>query len=100
MSSSQDWLLLPDLVFNDLMIMVGLQSLESLHRCRQVCKTWNDKIMSNIWENQIRIKVLKVQIEKNWGPDRLPSDEDISHAQWLGKYMIRMKLTPLLFSLS
>ena len=95
MTSSHDWLLLPDLVFNDLMLIIGLQSLESLHRCRQVCKTWNDKITSNIWEHQTRKNILIVGIVKKWvkmsrypemcGPDMLPSDEDISNAKCLGK---------------
>ena len=25
-----------------------------------------------------------MRIEKNWGPEMFPSDEDISHAKWLG----------------
>ncbi len=28
--------MLPDLFLSDVMLMVGIQSLESLHRCRQV----------------------------------------------------------------
>ena len=78
------WLTLPDLIFNDIMMMVGLKSLESLHRCRQVCKTWNEMILRDIWENQRRNKIMKIRIEKNWAPGMLPSDEDISHAKWLG----------------
>ena len=36
MPKPYDWRMLPDLFFSDVMLMVGLQSLESLHRCRQV----------------------------------------------------------------
>ena len=108
------WVTLPDLIFSDIMMMVGLESLESLHRCRQVCSQWNEKILRDIWENQSKKKIMKERIEKNWdleifpkisydirrvsqppgmirkkrivsnwGPGRLPSDEEISHAKWL-----------------
>ena len=43
------WLTLPDLIFSDIMMLIGLESLESLHRCRQVCSKWNEKILSDIW---------------------------------------------------
>ena len=75
---------LPDLIFSDIMMMVGLESLESLHRCRQVCKLWNEKIIRDIWENQSKKRIMKERIERSWGPDMLPSDEEISHAKWLG----------------
>ena len=82
-----DWLSLPELIFSDIMMMVGLESLESLHRCRQVCKTWNEMILRDIWESQTKKKIIKKRIEKNWGwaPGTLPSDEEISHAKWLGE---------------
>lgn len=78
------WLTLPELIFSDIMMMVGLKSLESLHRCRQVCKTWNDMILREIWESQSKKMIMKEKIEKNWGDGywMFPSDEDISHAKW------------------
>ena len=85
------WLTLPDLIFSDIMMMVGLESLESLHRCRQVCKTWNERILRDIWESQSKKRIMKKKIERswsswdwNWEPGMFPSDEDISHAKWLG----------------
>ena len=78
------WVTLPDLIFSDIMMMVGLESLESLHRCRQVCSKWNEKILRNIWESQSKKQIMKERIEKNWGPGMLPTDEEISHAKWLG----------------
>ena len=80
------WLMLPDLIFSDIMMMVGLESLESLHRCRQVCKTWNEMILRDIWESPSRRKIMKERIEKNWGPDNdmLPTDDEISLAKMLG----------------
>ena len=89
------WLTLPDLIFSDIMMIVGLESLESLHRCRQVCSKWNEKILRNIWESQSKKRIMKERIEKNWGPGMFPSyeknwgpgmfpsDEEISHAKWL-----------------
>ena len=80
------WVMLPDLIFSDIMMMVGLESLESLHRCRQVCSKWNEKILRDIWESQSRRKIMKERIEKNWGShyELFPTDEEISHAKWLG----------------
>ena len=88
-SDNQNWLLTPyPDIFDKIMMMVGLSSLESLHRCRQVCSAWNVMIMQNIWENPRNRNIMK--IEKNWGHDHaLPSAEEISHAKWLGRYMKR-----------
>ena len=83
-SLDRDWSRLPDLALADIMFMVGLESLESLHRCRQVCRTWNEKIMENIWGNNKNRKIITVKIAKNWGPRMFPSNEEISHAKWLG----------------
>ena len=77
------WLMLPDLIFSDIMMMVGLESLESLHRCRQVCSTWNEMILRDIWESKSKKRIMKERIEKNWGPGMFPSDEEIYHAKWL-----------------
>ena len=79
------WLKLPEMIFSDIMMMVGLQSLESLHRCRQVCTTWNEKILRDIWESRSKKKIMKERIERSWGPEMFPSDEQISHAKWLGE---------------
>ena len=79
-----DLIKLPDLIFSDIMMMVGLKSLESLHQCRQVCKTWNEKILRDIWDSQSKKRIMKERIERSWGPGMLPSDEEISHAKWLG----------------
>ena len=79
------WLTLPELIFSEIMLMVGLGSLESLHRCRQVCRKWNESILVNIWGNPSKKKVMKEKIEKSWAPEigMFPSDEEISHAKWL-----------------
>ena len=79
------WITLHDEIFSDIMIMVGLYSLEGLHRCRQVCTKWNEKILRDIWGSQSKKKIMKERIERSWGPGMFPSDEEISHAKWLGK---------------
>ena len=85
-NQDQDWLMTPyPEIFSEIMMMVGFSSLESLHRCRQVCTTWNDMIMTNIWDNTRRRNIFKIRIEKNWASMMLLSDEEISHAKWLGK---------------
>ena len=81
------WLTLPDLIFSDIMMMVGLESLESLHRCRQVCSQWNEMILRDIWENHSKMKIMKMRIERGWGLHTFPTDEKISHAKWLGDKM-------------
>ena len=85
------WLMLPDLVFSDIMMLVGLESLEILHRCRQVCSKWNEMILRDIWENQRRKNIMKIRIVKSWGPGMLPSDEEISHAKWLADGRLFLK---------
>ena len=87
-----DWATLPELPFIDIMMMVGLESLESLHRCRQVCTTWNELILGHIWESQSKKKIMKERIERSWAPGMFPSDEDISHAKWLGNGCLLLKL--------
>ena len=47
LSSIQDWQNLPDVIFGDIMMIVGLESLETLHACRQVCRSWNEMIVGS-----------------------------------------------------
>ena len=35
------WQSLPDVVFSDVRMMLGLENLHDLHKCRQVCQSWN-----------------------------------------------------------
>ena len=46
-SSYNVWQNLPDLVFSDLILMVGLESIHNLQKCREVCHRWN-MMMSQI----------------------------------------------------
>ena len=88
-SLSQDWLMMPDIVFDDIMMMIDIDSLRS---CSQVCRTWHRRIMSNVWGNPSKRNVIKKRIERSWGPEMLPSEEDISRARWFGKYRLLLNL--------
>ena len=85
-SDKEDWLMLsyPE-IFDKIMMMVVLSSVESLHRCRQVCRTWNTMIMENIWENPSKRNIIKMRIEKIWGPYINPYPDYIFYARWKGK---------------
>ena len=86
------WLTLPDLLFSDIMMMVGLESPESLLRCMKVCSKWNEMIMRDIWESPSKKKIMKERFERSWGPDMFPTDEEISNAKWLGDGCLLLKL--------
>ena len=45
-----DWLNLPDLAFNEIMMSIALVSPQTLVRCTQVCSYWRAKITKNILE--------------------------------------------------
>ena len=62
----RDWRMLPDLIFSDIMMKIVLENVGSLHRCRQVCKTWNQRILIIIWENPSKREIIKTKIEKTW----------------------------------
>ena len=82
-------LMLPEEILSEIWLMVGLESLESLHRCRQVCQTWNELIMKNIWENTRNKNIIAARIKRYWAPPwMLPSSEEIVHIKWLGNQNI------------
>ena len=75
-------------IFEEIMLMIGLDSLESLDSCRQVCKAWNTMIMNKIWENPTKKwgPIIQRRIERSWNiQNYFPSDEKISKAKFLGK---------------
>lgn len=75
-------LALPD-IFRIIIQMVGLESLNDLHRCRQVCSSWNQQILSLVWRSETSRRILMARIRSNWGPGLLPTDEEISRAKSL-----------------
>ena len=77
-----DVLLLPDLIFDKIMLDIGIESLKSLHGCRQVCKGWDERISGNILKNQSKRQILRAM---DWGLKGFPSNEEIVNVKWLGK---------------
>ena len=84
-------LVLPDLIFSDIMMKVGFESLEGLHRCRQVCSKWNEKILIDIRYRENLRKIIKERVEKNWSLGMLPTDEEILNAKLAGKGCFLLK---------
>ncbi len=94
-TADQVWLLSGhDLIFEKIMLMVGHSSLDSLDRCRQVCRSWNYMIMDKIWERPTKRRgaIIQRRIERSW-PEAdswdFPSNEKISKAKLLGKHKIK-----------
>ena len=89
-TQAQNWLLLSHpVIFEKIMLMIGLDSLESLDNCRQVCKTWNAMIMNKIWENPTKKwgTIIQRRIERICNDQNYyPSDDKISQAKLLGKH--------------
>ena len=58
----------PDLILEEILLMIGHSSLETLDSCRQVCRAWNDMIMRNIWEypNKKWGRIIQRRIERSW----------------------------------
>ena len=65
-----NWQKLPYHVFDDIMIMMGRESLNDLQKCRKVCKSWNVMMsqMTKYEKDSIRRKAesLAKQIRKEW----------------------------------
>ena len=97
---NQLWLMLGyEIIFEKIMLMVGLDSLESLDNCRQVCRSWNAMIMNKIWENPTKKwgEIIWRRIEKSWD-DYYPSHRKISQAKLLGKHRNKCELSKCTFS--
>ena len=78
----------PDLILEEILLIIGHSSLESLDSCRQVCRAWNNTIMRNILKNPTKKwgTVIQSRIERCWAiQGNYPSDKLISRAKLLGK---------------
>ena len=84
--NSVDWLNLPDIAFNQIMMMIALVSPQTLARCTQVCSSWKSKITKDILENKTKKNIIRTKIEKTMSPGMFPSSEEICNAMWLSKY--------------
>ena len=57
-SPSKDWQNIPEIIFGDIMMMLGMDKLEDIPKCSQVCRSWNMMISletkhkkDTIWRN-------------------------------------------------
>ena len=64
-----DWLNLPDLAFNEIMMRVI-----SLCTCMQVCSSWKERITKNILENPTKKNIIRARIERAIMTRQLISD--------------------------
>ena len=85
------WLTVPDLIFSDIMMKVGFDSLVRLHSCRRVCKAWNEMIVRDVCQSRKNRKIMRERMEKIWGPGMLPTNEEISEAKWAGEGCFMLK---------
>ena len=77
----KDWLRLPDLVLSDIMKMIALESVTTLRICTEVCRSWEEKIMSN----PVLMQIARTKTETAFGTEEFCSSDEISNAKWLGK---------------
>ena len=92
-----NWLHLPRIPFDDIMMMVAHKSLADLESCSEVCSTWNKMIEKDILKNPAVIDTIRDETERAFGPEvgvhplndsgtrMLPNNEMISNAKWLSK---------------
>ena len=78
------WLNLPDVPFN--VFMTSL-SITDLRRLTQVSSSWKNRITETFLKNPANQKTLRARIERAMGPGILPSNEEITNAMWLSKYL-------------
>ena len=56
-----DWLNLPDLAFNEIMMIMEMISLRT---CMQVCSSWRVRITKNILENPTKKNIIRARMER------------------------------------
>ena len=80
-----------DIIFEKIMMMVGLTCLDCLYKCEQVCTTWKAMIRRTIWESPSKRNIFKMRIEKHLDDGKIYF-EDTIHANWLGTITITSKV--------
>ena len=87
-SSCYGWQNLPDLIFSDLMKIVGLDSIVDIHKCRQICQSWNAMIseMTKHKKDAIQRNAESSKIRKRWAGRRHPQIPEISLAARLAHH--------------
>ena len=91
-SMSIGWQKLPDIIFGDIMMMVGLKSCEDMHKCRRVSQSWSEMIslMTKFKKDPIRKKAenLAAEIRDNWMWPHAPILPEITTAASLAHHGI------------
>ena len=92
-----DWLHLPRIPFEVIMIKVAQESVTDLRSCTEVCSAWSEMIEKDILKNPPMLDIIREKMERAFGPDirvdpfndsgtgMLPNSEQISSAKWLSK---------------
>ena len=80
-----------DIIFEKIMMLVGLRCLDCLRKCEQVCTTWKAMIRRTIWESPSKRNIFKLRIEKHLDDGKIYY-EDTIHAKWLGIITITLKV--------
>ena len=86
-SPNVDWNLLPDPIFDKIMLTIALESPESLDICKQVCRAWKKGIMRNLWDSPSKKwgSVIERRIRNSCcGSKDFPSDKKLGYVKLLG----------------
>lgn len=78
------WLNLPDVPFNVFMMSL---SITDLRRLTQVSSSWKNRITETFLKNPANQKTLRARIDRKMCPGMLPSNEEMTNAMWLSKYL-------------
>ena len=63
MASSANWLNIPDLPLVEIFTMLDFAS---LHKCRQICKKWNQLILRNVWGRKNKRRIMEQKFSRYW----------------------------------
>ena len=97
-SSNVDWSLLPEPIFDEIMLIIGLKSPESLDICKQVCKAWRKRIMKNLMDSPSKNwrPVIERRMEKSClSTEMFPSDEKLAYVKLLGNIINNERMKKL-----
>ena len=81
------WNSLPSVVFENILLFLAQQNVEDVHRCRAVCKAWNDNIKNEFCKPSRR-GVIRERLNFNWREGSYPSRHEILQAKKAIRYGI------------
>ena len=90
--SKNGWQNLPDLILTDIMMMAGLDRLDDISKCRQVCQSWNVMISQMTKRNKDTIRreaeSVAAEIREKWGDNDDDTLPEIANAASLAHHGI------------